>query len=107
MIVQDQKQGHSNNLSVNFPDSMRGTYHSEIQDSNEKTKKDSFLHSRMSNQDFNKTTNLSNFRSTITPAYGTKYSIRELNKLNTIYNSRNTKSISGGVNEVTTGTLIL
>jgi hypothetical protein len=36
---------------------------------------------------------------------GTKYNEREMLKLNTLYNSRNTKSISGGLKEITSDSL--
>ena len=103
---------HGHNLSGNFPDSMRGTYHSEIHNSSGKTAKDSFLNSRMThniniNEGFNKTTGFmdaetnSILRNTLTPYIGAHYGPRDFQKLNTIYNARNTKSISGDLNPVT------
>jgi hypothetical protein len=36
---------------------------------------------------------------------GTKYNEREMVKLNTLYNSRNNKSMSGGLGEISTDSL--
>ena len=94
--------------TVHFPDSMQHTQRSELGDHGrpEHSKKDSFFQSRVvcSNQSqtgFNKTTNFA----TLTPAMGTKYNEREMLKLNTLYNSRNTKSMSGGLGEMTSDSL--
>ena len=71
----------------------------------EHSKKDSFFQSRVAatnqSQGFNKTSNFGTF----TPAMGTKYNEREMNKLNTLYNSRNTKSMSGALGELTTDSM--
>lgn len=87
------------------------TYHADLIDSGYKdTNANSFFNSKLqTNSGFNKTafTSQSQMKVAPTPTIGTKYSGNQFRKLHTMYNARNTKSVCGGMSEVTAGIIFI
>ena len=89
--------------------SMGGTQSDYNSKNGDKSIKSFYYSNNATNQEFNKTshTNSSQLKIAATPILGQTYSSNQFRKLHSVYNCRNTKSINGGMSEVTTGNVFL
>lgn len=85
---------------------MRATQSDYNSKNGDKSIKSFYNSNNETNHQFNKT-NLSQLKIAATPILGQTYSTSQFRKLHSVYNCRNTKSISGGMSEVTTGNVFL
>ena len=87
-------------------DSLRATLSDYCSNKGDRSTKSLNYTNLMTGAEFNKT-NTSQLKIAATPILGQTYSTNQFRKLHSVYNCRNTKSISGGMSEVTTGNMFL